>query len=96
MWSLIRQRLAEFIRKPGQASKPPALLHIFNLPTKKKEAHWIDAILLRIVGGAFGLLLLVGASVKDGNVPCAVFGMLMLCIALFARSKNVENWFGGL
>lgn len=59
--------------------------------------------LLRIGGGSLGALFLIigilaiirGQPLAAPGAVCA-FGLMLLAMALFAPSKKLEKWFGGI
>lgn len=57
---------------------------------------------LRLVGGLFGALLLVGSflsesdSLSAAQITAAAIGAFVLLVALIASDKVIDKWFGGL
>ncbi len=66
------------------------------------RSYLLVMMILRIVGGAMGVLLMLGSAFAQGelatlcHIGIALFGLVMVLVATFANNKNVERWFGGL
>ena len=73
---------------------------VFFFPMSHPRRH--HTLFLRIVGGAIGVLLILGSALAQVDlatpwrIGIGLLGLGMVLTAAFASDKNVERWFGGL
>jgi len=102
MWDSLRKTLTAMFGRSGERSVEPKT-HIFTIDGPTTEPTWKDGIVLRVVGGALGLLFVGVGTVtiwmRDeliGSLLCIAFGLVLLRVALYAKTKDVQDWFGGI